>query len=194
MVSTNGNEVVECRACGQSCYASCSMRRGPRNRFDMIRTNRDSWAFSWERGTVRGDGRGTVRGTGKAGRLRASPEPTVPWVTGLLSPAVRSRLWSEVPRHTRSVRLIAPAEPRVVFPCPPLAGTDIGTNEAAPRPVTRRTGESGPELRSGGGSGGGAGGGSGGRTRPPHSSQTRPLHSSRSVIASDVPGLPSASL
>src|SRR5262249_50638755 len=40
------------------------------------------------------------------GRPRASPEPTVLWVTGLLSPAVRSHRWSEVPRRTaRSVRL-----------------------------------------------------------------------------------------
>ncbi len=32
---------------------------------------------------------------------------------------------------------------------PPLAGTDTRTNEAGPEPVTRRTGESGPELRCG---------------------------------------------
>lgn len=41
------------------------------------------------------------------GRPRSRP---FSWVTGLLSPAVRSLPWSEVPRRTaRSVRLIAPA-------------------------------------------------------------------------------------
>lgn len=70
------------------------------------------------------------------------------WVTGPLSPAVRSLPRSEVPRRTaRSVRLIAPGEPRVVLPGPPLAGTDIGTNEAVRVPVTRRTGERAAELR-----------------------------------------------
>lgn len=34
------------------------------------------------------------------------------------------------------------------LPGPPLAGTDIGTNEAPVRAVTRRTGEDAPELRS----------------------------------------------
>lgn len=59
---------------------------------------------------------------GGPGRPRSRP---FSWVTGLLSPAVRSRPWSEVPRRTaRSVRLIAPAEPRVVLSGPPLAGAD----------------------------------------------------------------------
>ncbi len=83
-----------------------------------------------------------------ADRPRASPEPAVSWVTGLLSPAVRPLPRSEVPRRTaRSARLIAPESHAWFFSGPPLAGTDTGTNDAPPGTVTRRTGECGPELR-----------------------------------------------
>lgn len=66
------------------------------------------------------------------------PAPGVPgadlsWVTGLLSPAVRSLLWNEVPRRT-SVRLIVPAEPRVVLRARPwLTRTPGPTKPAAGR-------------------------------------------------------------
>lgn len=106
------------------------------------------------------------------GRPRSRPFSCV---TGLLSPAVRSQPWSEVPRRTaRSVRLIAPAEPRVVLSGPNLAGTDTDTNEACRTTVTRRTGERAGVRTSAG--------------------QMRPRHSSRRVMASAVPGLPMASL
>ncbi|NYE42487.1 hypothetical protein HEB29_003498 [Streptomyces fulvorobeus] len=67
-----------------------------------------------------------------------------------------------------------------LLPSPPLAGTDTGTNEAGAAPVTRRTGEARPGhgIRPS-------------RLRAPH---TRPRLSSSSVMASAVPGLPSARL
>lgn len=91
------------------------------------------------------------------GRSRASPGPTTPSdVTGLLSPADRSRHRGEVPR--RGPRLAAgvsslrvpPVRRRlrvVLQAAPGWRGT--GNNEASRRPVTRRTGESATERRSG---------------------------------------------
>ncbi|GAA2620809.1 hypothetical protein GCM10010307_04250 [Streptomyces vastus] len=75
---------------------------------------------------------------------------------------------------------------------PPLAGTDTDTNEARRDSVTRIRGE-GPwvrayaELRCGDSDTGGCG-------DSDAVAQIRPRHSSSNVIASDVPGLPSASL
>ncbi|GAA5027355.1 hypothetical protein GCM10023335_64010 [Streptomyces siamensis] len=72
----------------------------------------------------------------------------------------------------------------MVLSGPPLDDTDTGTNEARGGPVTRRTGETecvrayavyGVQKRS-------------------RRGQMRPRHSSSSVIAREVPGLPSASL
>lgn len=78
------------------------------------------------------------------GRPRSRP---FSWVTGLLSPAVRS-LPGARSHDARQIRTPhRSSEPRVVLSGPPLADTDIGTNEAARPPVTRRTGEKAPELR-----------------------------------------------
>lgn len=80
------------------------------------------------------------------------------------------------------------------LPEPPLAGTDTGTNEATEVPVTRRTGESRSELGYASGAPSAAARQACGwvaRGRPA-GSHTRPRHSSSSVIASEVPGLPSA--
>lgn len=154
------------------------------------------------------------------GRPRASPGPTTPSdVTGLLSPADRSRHRGEVPR--RGPRLAAgvsslrvpPVRRRlrvVLQTAPGWRGT--GNNEASRRPVTRRTGESATERRSGSCAGAHA---SHHAPRPPRkptahrpeSATTRPRRggalpvlrppqiwprdSSSSVIASAVPGLPS---
>ncbi|GAA3953620.1 hypothetical protein GCM10022384_03910 [Streptomyces marokkonensis] len=60
----------------------------------------------------------------------------------------------------------------MVLSGPHLADTDTGTNDAARLLVTRRTGEKAPELT--------------------YDTQTRPRHSSSVVIASAVPGRPSA--
>lgn len=193
-----------------------SSGRGPRGR---PRTHRARWPDGGATVSTASLGKrarktGPGRPGGAGDRARSPVGPGRPrsrpfsWVTGLLSPAVRSRHWSEVPRRTgqRSVRLIAPAEPRVVRAGPPLAGTDTGTNEARPAPVTRRTGESRSELRSAGpgtrsasdpagpGPRSASDLGCGGPTGPGPGGQTRPRHSSRRVIARAVPGLPRASL
>jgi hypothetical protein len=101
------------------------------------------------------------------GRPRSRP---FSWVTGLLSPAVRPHPWNEVPRHTaRPVRLIAPASHAWFFRARPwLARTSPPTKRSARRSRAVRV--------------------KGTRT------QMRPRHSSSSVIASAVPGLPRASL
>ncbi len=165
----------------------------------------------------------------EAGRPRASPEPTVPWVTGLLSPAVRSHLWGEVPRRTNDPYASSPqrrshawffrARPwlartsgptkavgnrsravrvrrrpnsgpwRSGSACartPSRAGPDRSRRALAGRMARPRRADGAP-LRSGG---------CGPVERlvcPCRTAQTRPRHSSRSVIASAVPGLPSAS-
>lgn len=144
VVSTTGNEVVDGGIRCPSFYASCWMGCSLRNRLDHI------WG-----GRAGDSARVPGRRPAGSGRPRSRP---FSWVTGLLSPAVRSRHWSEVPRRKeRSLRLIAPVEPRVVLAGPHLADTDIETNEAPPGPVTRRTGESGSELRSAAATGPGPG-------------------------------------
>lgn len=121
---------------------------------------------------------------------RASPGTAAYGVTGPLSPADRSHTPGRGPTtHLRYVTLPGGAT-RGFLPTPPLVGTDIRLNEGTALPVTRRTGETGPERRYGPCEAGGE------PFRPgaAHRSHTRPRHSSRSVIARAVPGLPSASL
>ncbi|GAA1356584.1 hypothetical protein GCM10009612_23090 [Streptomyces beijiangensis] len=107
------------------------------------------------------------------GRLRASPEPTVFFfVTGLLSPAVRSRALGRGPTtHVQYVSRPSEATRGV-------AGTN---EEAVGRSRANRVGAV-PERRYGTG------------RHPGGTRQMRPLHSSSIVIARVVPGLPSASL
>lgn len=74
------------------------------------------------------------------GRPRSRP---FSWVTGLLSPAVRSLSWSEVPRRTgRSVRHIAPASHAWFFRAAP-GWHGHRYQRRGRRGVTLRTGESG---------------------------------------------------
>lgn len=144
-----------------------------------------------------GDGRGSGRDR-EIGRLR--PAPGVPGtdrpfcVTGLLSPAVRSQSAGARSHDVPEVRHTPQRSHAWFLTGPPLAGTDTRTNEAGPEPVTRRTGESGPELRCGRPLTRGAPGRTrGALAREPGGTQMRPRHSSSIVMASAVPGLPSAS-
>src|SRR4051812_45066263 len=85
---------------------------------------------------------------GSAGRPRASPEPTVLLGDRAAVPCRPVTCPGRGPTTYGTTRTShRPSEPRVVLSGPPLAGTDTGTNEAPRAPVTRRTGESGPELR-----------------------------------------------
>ncbi len=123
-----------------------------------------------------------------AGRLRASPEPAVLLGDRAAVPCRPVTCLERGPTTHGTIRTShRSSEPRVVLSGPPLAGTDTTTNEAPHVTVTRRTGESGPELRydrQGRPSG----------TTLGYDAQMRPRHSSSNVIATDVPGLPSASL
>lgn len=121
---------------------------------------------------------------------RASPGPAAYGVTGLLSPADRSLTPGRGPTTYLQYVTRPGGATRGFLPMPPLVGTDIRLNEGTALPVTRRTGETGPERRYG------PCPASGEPFRPGAltSYHTRPRHSSRSVIASAVPGLPSASL
>lgn len=88
-------------------------------------------------------------------RLRAvgsgRPRNRRPWMTGPLSPAARSHTLRCGPTtHLQYVTRLSEATRGFLFSNrPPLADTDAWTNEGLPGPVTRRTGESGPELRYG---------------------------------------------
>ncbi len=120
--------------------------------------------------------RGERRGGGERRRhvvVRRRSAPGVPGTGRLLGDraAVPCRPVTSLGRGPTTygvnpVRLIAPAEPRVVSSGPPLAGTDTSTNDELWR--GSRTG--GREV------------------------QTRPRHSSSRVMARVVPGLPRASL
>lgn len=115
-----------------------------------------------------------------SGRPRSRPSLVV---AGLLSPAVRSRLLERGPTtHVRTPHRSSGAT-RGFFG-PPLAGTDTDTNEARRDTVTRLTGTGHGYVRTRNSDTGTPGAGP----------QMRPRHSSSNVIASDVPGLPSASL
>ncbi len=87
---------------------------------------------------------------GSSMTVRRQPVPGVPgagrtWVTGLLSPADRSHAPGRGPTtHLRYVTRPGGAT-RGFLPMPPLAGTGTRINEAVRSPVTRRTGETGPE-------------------------------------------------
>jgi hypothetical protein len=79
---------------------------------------------------------------GSAGRPRASPEPTVLLGDRAAVPCRPVTSLERGPTTHSTIRTPhRPSEPRVVLSGPPLAGTDTGTNEAAPVTVTRRTGE-----------------------------------------------------
>lgn len=83
-----------------------------------------------------------------AGRPRASPGPTVLLGDRAAVPCRPVTTLERGPTTHGTFRTShRPSEPRVVLSGPPLAGTDTTTNEAVRGPVTRRTGESGPELR-----------------------------------------------
>jgi hypothetical protein len=76
-----------------------------------------------------------------AGRPRASPEPTVLLGDRAAVPCRPATSLERGPTTYGTTRTShRSSKPRVVLSGPPLAGTDISTNEAVRTPVTRRTG------------------------------------------------------
>ncbi|MGX1271862.1 hypothetical protein RKD18_005056 [Streptomyces phaeoluteigriseus] len=112
-----------------------------------------------------------------AGRPRASPRPAVLLGDRAAVPCRPVTSLERGPTAHGTIRTPhRPSEPRVVLPGPPLAGTDIGTNEAV-RGRSRAVRVRGTPNSD---------------ATPAHRTQMRPRHSSRSVIAREVPGLPRA--
>lgn len=154
-----------------------------------------------------GSGRGGNGGGNEAGAVPEGdggrPAPGVPGADRSLGDraAVPCRPVTSLERgptaYTSRVRLIAPAEPRVVLAARPwLARTSgptkpVGIRSRAVR--VRRDPNSGP-WRSGSAFRRGFDRGFDRGGEAPGGTQTRPRHSSRSVMASWVPGLPRASL
>lgn len=130
----------------------------------------------------------------EGGRSRASPGPAA-GVTGPLSPADRSHTPDRGPTTHLGCVTRPGGATRGFLPLPPLAGTDTRTNEGARGPVTLRTGETGPERGCGRTAFPDVTSDSSADVAPGRSGRhTRPRHSSSSVMARAVPGLPRASL